>query len=118
MGFGWVQRQRISTEHAAAVEHIQHDAPLDAVESYLPLLAFKKLASFRQIAAARPLTYLCHLRAFPFGGWTTVVLQRTHVIIEEIWVRFAKYQRAIPICGLFPLLTSSGAHPGRHRSRR
>ena len=96
MGFGWVQRQRISTEHAAAVVHIKHDAPLDAVKSYLPLLAFRKLASFRQIAPSRPLTNLCRLRAFPFGGWATVVLQRTHVNIEEIWVRFAKYHRTIP----------------------
>ena len=67
MGFGWVQRQRISTEHASAVEHIQRDAPSMPSKAYLPLFAFKKLASFRQIAPARVPTYLYHLRAFLLG---------------------------------------------------
>ena len=41
---------------------------------------------------------------FPFGGWATAVFNASHVIIEEFWVRFAKWQCAIPTCGLSPLL--------------
>jgi hypothetical protein len=47
---------------------------------------------------------LCHLRASRFGGRASVVLLRSYVIIEEIWVRFAKYHRAIAYLRPFPFV--------------
>jgi hypothetical protein len=112
MGFGWVQRQHISTEHAAAVEHIEHDAPLDTVESYLPLLAFKKLASF---AKSLPrdhslICVICALFLLAVGPWSC--FRAPIVLIEEIWVRFAKYYPRYPYLRPFPFVDFFRRTPG------
>ena len=53
---------------------------------------------------------MCRLRAVPFGGWATVVLQRAPiVIIEELWVRFAKYH-ALSLLAAFSLCWLLQAH--------